>query len=93
MEACAGARFWAREMETFGHQARHVAPQYVRPFVKRNKSDAADAQAIVIAAQRPDLRFVAPKTEPRQATAVIFRGRERLVRQRTELVNALRGAP
>jgi transposase len=62
----------------------------VKPFVKRQKNDAADAEAIVIAAQRPEMRFVEPKTEAQQARSVLFRGRERLVRQRTELVNALR---
>ena len=68
-----------------------IAPHYVKPFVKRQKNDAADAEAIVIAAQRPEMRFVEPKTEEQQARAVLFRARERLVHQRTELVNALRG--
>jgi transposase len=90
-EACGSASYWAREMENLGHEARLIAPQYVRPFVKRQKNDAADAEAIVIAAQRPELRFVAPKSEEQQARAVLFRARERLVHQRTEFVNALRG--
>jgi len=89
-EACGGASYWAREMEKFGHEARLIAAQYVKPFVKRQKNDAADAEAIVIAAQRPEMRFVSPKTEDQQARAVLFRSRERLVHQRTELVNALR---
>jgi transposase len=89
-EACPSASYWAREMEAVGHEVRLIAPQYVRPFVKRQKNDAADAEAIVIAAQRPEMRFVAPKTAEQQARAVLFRGRERLVHQRTELVNALR---
>lgn len=67
-----------------------IAPQYVRPFVKRQKNDAADAEAIVIAAQRPEMRFVEPKSEDQQARAILFRVRDRLVHQRTELVNALR---
>jgi len=67
-----------------------LAPQYVKPFVKRQKNDAADAEAIVIAARQPEMRFVSPKTEDQQARAMLFRGRERLVHQRTELVNALR---
>jgi transposase len=89
-EACGSASYWAREMKKLGHEALLIAPQYVRPFVKRQKNDAADAEAIVIAAQRAEMRFVEPKTEEQQARAVLFRGRERLVRQRTELVNALR---
>ena len=89
-EACGSASYWAREMATLGHEARLIAPQYVRPFVKRQKNDAADAEAIVIAARQPEMRFVAPKTAEQQAKGVLFRGRERLVHQRTELVNALR---
>lgn len=91
MEACGSASYWARELTGLGHEVRLIAPQYVRPFVKRQKNDAADAEAIVIAAQCPGMRFVEPKTSEQQAKAVIFRGRERLVHQRTELVNALRG--
>lgn len=89
-EACGGANYWAREMEALGHSSKLIAPQYVRPFVKRQKNDAADAEAIVIAARQPEMRFVTPKTAEQQAKAVLFRGRERLVHQRTELVNALR---
>ncbi len=89
-EACGSASYWAREMTALGHEVKLVAPQYVKPFVKRQKNDAADAEAIVIAAQRPEMRFVAPKTEAQQARAVLFRSRERLVHQRTDLVNALR---
>ncbi|ASM71056.1 MULTISPECIES: IS110 family transposase [Roseobacteraceae] len=90
MEACGGANFWARELAGLGHDVKLVAPQYVRPFVKRQKNDAADAEAIVIAAQRPEMRFVEPKTEEQQARAVVFRARERLLYQRTELVNVVR---
>lgn len=89
-EACGSASYWAREMAALGHEVRLIAPQYVRPFVKRQKNDAADAEAIVVAAQRPEMRFVTPKTVDQQARAVLFRSRERLVHQRTELVNALR---
>jgi transposase len=67
-----------------------IAPQYVRPFVKRQKNDAADAVAIIIAARRPEMRFVSPKTSDQQARAILFRARERIVRQQTELMNALR---
>ena len=90
MEACGGAHHWAREMIKFGHEVKLIAPQYVKPFVKRQKNDAADAEAIVIAAQRPEMRFVEPRSEEQQARAVLFRARERLVHQRTDLVNALR---
>lgn len=89
-EACGSASYWAREMIELGHEVRLIAPQYVRPFVKRQKNDAADAEAIVVAARQPEMRFVAPKTADQQAKAILFRGRERLVHQRTELVNALR---
>lgn len=91
MEACASASYWARVLTKLGHEVKLIAPQYVRPFVKRQKNDAADAEAIVIAAQRPEMRFVSPKSEEQQARAALFRARERLVYQRTELVNALRG--
>ena len=90
MEACGGAHYWAREMVRFGHEVKLIAPQYVKPFVKRQKNDAADAEAIVVAAQRPEMRFVEPKTAEQQARAVLFRARDRLVHQRTELINALR---
>lgn len=90
MEACGSAHYWARELVKFGHEVKLIAPQYVKPFVKRQKNDAADAEAIVIAAQRPEMRFVEPKSEEQQARAMLFRSRERLVHQRTELVNALR---
>ena len=90
MEACASAYYWTREMIRLGHETKLIAPQYVKPFVKRQKNDAADAEAIVIAAQRPEMRFVEPRSEDQQARAIVFRGRERLVHQRTALVNALR---
>lgn len=89
-EACGSAHYWAREMKALGHEVNLIAPQYVRPFVKRQKNDAADAEAIVIAARQPEMRFVAPKTVEQQSRAAVFRGRERLVHQRTADVNALR---
>ncbi len=92
MEACGSAHHWAREMIKLGHEVKLIAPRYVKPFVKRQKNDAADAEAIVIAAQRPEMRFVGPKSAEQQSRAVLFRARERLVHQRTELVNALRAA-
>lgn len=90
-EACGSSSYWAREMQALGHEVRLIAPQYVKPFVKRQKNDATDAEAIVVAARQPEMRFVSPKSEEQQARAAIFRARERLVRQRTELMNALRG--
>ncbi|RWD68556.1 MAG: IS110 family transposase [Mesorhizobium sp.] len=90
MEACGSVHHWARELITLGHEVKLIAPQYVRPFVKRQKNDAADAEAIVIAARQPEMRFVEPKTRDQQARAILFRARERIVHQRTELVNALR---
>jgi len=89
-EACGSASDWARERTALGHEAKLIAPQYVRPFVKRQKNDANDAEAIVIAARQPEMRFVVAKTADQQARAALFRGRERLVRQRAEDVNALR---
>ena len=91
MEACAGAHYWGREIARLGHRVRLIAPAYVKPFVKRQKNDAADAEAICEAAQRPTMRFVAVKSEETQAAAVVFRTRDLLVRQRTQTINALRG--
>lgn len=90
MEACGGSHYWAREMTRLGHKVRLIAPRYVKPFLKRHKNDAVDAEAIVEAAQRPGMRFVEVKTENQQARAILFRTREQLVRQRTDLINALR---
>ncbi len=90
MEACPSAHHWARELTGYGHRVRLIAPHYVKPFLKRQKNDAADAEAIVEAALRPTMRFVEPKTPEQQARAVAFRTREQLVKQRTEAVNALR---
>lgn len=90
LEACGSAHYWARELARLGHEVKLIAPQYVKPFVKRQKNDAADAEAIVIAAQRPEMRFVEAKAPEQQSRAMLFRSRQRLVRQRTELVNALR---
>lgn len=92
MEACGSAHYWTRVLSGFGHEVRLIAPRYVRPFVKRQKNDAADAEAIVVAAQRPEMRFVERKSEAQQSAAILYRSRQRLVRQRTEAVNALRSA-
>ncbi len=91
MEACGGSHYWAREIGALGHEARLIPPAYVKPFVKRQKNDMADAEAICEAAQRPTMRFVAPKSVEAQGAAIVFRTRDLLVRQRTQLTNALRG--
>jgi transposase len=91
MEACASAHYWAREIAKLGHEVRLIAPTYVKPFVKRQKNNAADAEAICEAAQRPTMRFVAVKSEAKQASAVVFRTRDLLVGQRTQIINAIRG--
>jgi transposase len=90
MEACGGAHHWAREVVRLGHEVRLIAPRYVKPFIKRQKNDAADAEAIVEAALRPTMRYVEPKTGDQQARALVFRTREQFVNQRTEAINALR---
>jgi transposase len=91
MEACAGAHHWAREIGRLGHTVRLIPPAYVKPYVKGQKNDVADAEAICEAAQRPTMRFVPVKSDAQQANAVVFRARDLLVRQRTQCINALRG--
>ena len=91
MEACASAHYWAREIGKPGHEVKLIPPIYVKPFVKRQKNDAAGAEAIAEAASRPTMRFVAVKSEEKQALAMAFRTRDLFVRQRTQTINALRG--
>ena len=88
MEACASAHYWGREIVDLGHSVRLIPPQYVKPYVKRQKNDAADAEAICEAASRPTMNFVAIKTAEQQARGVLFRTRDLLVRQRTQTINA-----
>lgn len=91
MEACSGAHYWGREVGKFGHVVRLIPPKYVKPYVKRQKNDMADAEAICEAVQRPTMRFVAVKSEEALANRAVLRVRDLLVRQRTQLINALRG--
>ena len=91
LEACATAHHWARELVALGHEARLMPPTYVKAYVKRNKHDAADAEAICEAVRRPSMRFVPIKTEEQQSALMMHRARDLLIRQRTMLVNALRG--
>lgn len=90
MEACASAHYWAREIAAFGHDVRLLPPQYVKPFVKRGKTDAADAEAISEAVTRKTMRFVPVKTAEQQAAVMVLKTRALLVRQRTQAINALR---
>src|SRR3954470_15738233 len=87
LEACGSAHPLAREIGLLGHAVRLIPPAYVKPFVKRQKNNATDAEAICEAAQRPTMRFVAPKSEQTQAAALVFRARDLLVRQRTQVIN------
>src|SRR5215510_6346303 len=90
MEACSSAHHWARKLESMGHTARLMAPQFVKPYVKSNKNDAADAEAICEAVSRPSMRFVPIKNVEQQAVLMLHRTRDLLIRQRTQLINALR---
>ncbi len=91
MEACGGASYWAREFEQFGHVVKLIAPQYVVPFRQGNKNDYNDALAIAEAAQRPNMRFVKPKSVEQQDVQLLHRMRERLTKQSTALINQVRG--
>jgi transposase len=87
LEACSGSHYWGRELAKLGHTVRLMPPQYVKPYVKRNKNDAADAEACWEAAQRPSMRFVPVKTAEQQAALQLHRERERLICERTKVVN------
>jgi len=90
MEACASAHYWARELTKLGHEVRLMQPSYVKGYVKRGKTDAADAEAICEAVSRPSMRFVPVKSADRQALLMTHKAREFLVRQQTQTVNAIR---
>ena len=91
LEACGASHYWAREITALGHEAVLVPPQYVKPYVKRGKTDAADAEAICEAMSRPTMRFVGVKTPEEQAAQMLIGLREQFVRRRTQLSNAIRG--
>ena len=90
MEACATSHHWAREIMKHGHEVRLMPPRYVKPYVKRNKNDAADAEAICEAVTRPTMRFVPVKTPEQQSVLMLHRTRQLFIRQRTSLINAIR---
>lgn len=91
MEACGGAHEWGRELMKLGHEVRLLPPKMVRPFVRRNKTDAADAQAIWTASRQPGIRFVALKSEAQQVVLALHRVRAQLMKMRIMQTNALRG--
>jgi transposase len=91
LEACGTAHFWARELIAMGHQVKMMPPSYVKAYVRRGKTDTADAAAICEAVLRPHMRFVPIKTEDQQAALMLHKARELLVRQQTMLINAIRG--
>jgi transposase len=91
LEACGAAHYWARELRHLGHEAVLLPPQYVTPYVKRNKNDAADAEAICEAMSRPTMRFVPVKTAEQQAALMLAGTRDALIRRRTQLSNMIRG--
>ena len=91
MEACASAHHWGRQISDLGHEVKLIPPIYVKPFVKRQKNDATDAEAIAEAASRPTMRFVAVKSADQQAAGMALKTRSLFVRQKTQAINALRG--
>ena len=91
MEACGSAHFWARKLEGYGHTVKLMAPQFVKPYVKTNKNDVADAEAICEAVSRPNMRFVAIKTVEQQAILSVHRARQGFVKARTAQGNQIRG--
>ena len=93
MEACGGAHYWAREIAKLGHEVRLMSPRFVRPYVKSSKNDARDAEAICEAVARPSMRFVAVKSQGQQDMLALHRVRSLLIRERTALMNQMRGLP
>jgi transposase len=93
IEACTGAFFWQRRFEALGHEVRIIAPQYVKPFVRRQKNDRNDGEATCTALRQPNMRFVSKKTVEQQGIQSLHRARRRLVNHRTALVSQMRGIP
>ncbi|GAC1575026.1 MAG: IS110 family transposase [Sphingomicrobium sp.] len=91
IEACGGSHHWARLLHSFGHEVKLIAPQLAKPYVKRGKNDAADAEGLCEAMSRPTMRFVPVKSEDQQAALMLVGIRDRLIRTRTQIVNAIRG--
>jgi transposase len=91
IEACGASHHWARLLQSFGHTVKLIAPQLVKPYVKRGKNDAADAEALCEAMSRPTMRFVPVKTSEQQAALLLVGIRDRMIRNRTQLANAIRG--
>ena len=91
LEACGGAHYWARVLRALGHAVVLLPPQYIKPYLKRGKNDALDAEAICEAMSRPSMRFVPVKSAEQQAALTMLRSRDLLVKQRTMLINAMRG--
>src|ERR1700674_3157486 len=91
MEACGAAHYWARELRKVGHEARLMAPQHVKAYVKRNKNDGRDAEALCEAMSRPTMQFVPVKSEEQQAALMLMGVRQQLITRRTQLSNAIRG--
>ena len=90
IEACASAHHWSRELQALGHKVRLIPPAYVKPYVKRQKNDAADAEAICEAVTRANMRFVPTKTPEQQSGLVLHRTRHLFIRQQTAVINAIR---
>jgi transposase len=90
IEACASSHHWSRELQSFGHTVRLMPPAYVKPYIKRQKNDAADAEAICEAVTRPNMRFVATKTREQQSCLMLHRTRHLFIRQQTSVINAIR---
>ena len=91
IEACGASHHWARLLQSFGHSVKLIAPQLVKPYVKRGKNDVADAEALCEAMSRPTMRFVPVKTAEQQAALMLVGVRDRLIRNRTQLANTIRG--
>ena len=91
MEACGASHYWARELGKLGHEVKLIAPQHVKPYVKRNKNDGRDAEGLCEAMSRPTMRFVPVKTAEQQAALMLAGMREQMIARRTQLSNTIRG--